>query len=171
VDEWRKIGEETVYRGYRTIVRRRFQLPGSAEADYEVLQNPHTVTVLAVTVAGEVVLARQFRPGPEVTLDELPGGVVDIGEQPLVAAGRELLEETGYEGRLRHAGSSPAGAYATHWRHAFAATDCRRVAPPRGDEPIDVILMPLDDFRRHLRRGRLTDVGAAYQALDALNLL
>jgi ADP-ribose pyrophosphatase len=168
---WRKLGEETVYRGYRHVLRRRFQVAKGHEADFDVLLNPATVAVLALTDRDEVVLARQFRPGPEHVLDELPGGIVDDGEQPIEAARRELLEETGYAGELRAAGSHWAGAYSTHQRHAFAATGCRRVADPAPGEPVEVVLLPLPDFRRHLRRGRLTDVGAAYLALDLLNLL
>jgi ADP-ribose pyrophosphatase len=171
VQAWRKLGEETLHRGYRHVLRRRFQVAKGDEGDYEVLVNPDTVAVLALTEDDEVVLVRQFRPGPEEVLDELPGGVVDDAEQPLDAARRELLEETGFVGELQAAGSHWAGAYSTHERHAFAATGCRRVAEPAADEPVEVVLMPLPEFRRHLRRGRLTDVGAAYVALDLLNLL
>jgi ADP-ribose pyrophosphatase len=171
VQAWRKLDEETVHRGYRHVLRRRFQVANGHEADYEVLVNPDTVAVLALTEQDEIVLARQFRPGPEEVLDELPGGIVDDGEQPLDAARRELLEETGYAGDLLAAGSHWAGAYSTHERHAFAATGCRRVAEPAPGEPVEVVLMPLPEFRRHLRGGRLTDVGAAYLALDLLNLL
>jgi ADP-ribose pyrophosphatase len=171
VRAWRKLDEQSVYRGFRHILRRRFRPPCGLEADFDVLANPDTVAVLALTEQEEVVLVRQFRPGPEQLLDELPGGVVDDGEEPLAAARRELLEETGYTGELRAAGSHWAGAYSTHERHAFAATGCERVADPAPGEPGEVVLIPLPEFRRHLRRGRLTDVGAAYLALDVLNLL
>jgi ADP-ribose pyrophosphatase len=173
VQAWRKLGEETVHRGFRHILRRRFRLPDGHEADFEVLANPDTVAVLALTAQDEVVLVRQYRPGPERVLDELPGGVVDDGEEPLAAARRELLEETGYTGDLRPAGSHWAGAYSTHRRHAFAATGCRCVADPapHAGEAVEVVLMSLPDFRRHLRGGRLNDVAPAYHALELLNLL
>jgi ADP-ribose pyrophosphatase len=171
VRPWRKLSEETAYAGYRRILRRRFALPNGREADFEVLASPDTVAVLALTEAGQVVLVREFRPGPEEVLDELPGGVVDDGETPLDAARRELLEETGYEGHLRPAGSHWRGAYSTHEKHTFVATACHPVAKPAEGEFVEVRLIPLADFREHLRRGRLTDVGCAYLALDVLNLL
>jgi ADP-ribose pyrophosphatase len=129
--------------------------------------------VLAITEADEVILVREFRPGPEELLYELPGGIVDEGETPGDAARRELLEETGYEGDLRAAGTSWAGAYSTHRRHAFVATDCYRVAEPwlEENEAVELALMPFADFRDHIRRGSLTDVAAAYLGLDTLERL
>ena len=43
-------------------------------------------------------------------------------------------------------------------------------APHDGEFP-QVVLMPLVEFREHLRSGELTDVASGYAALDALRLL
>jgi ADP-ribose pyrophosphatase len=170
---WQKLDERPSYAGFRTILTRHFRLPDGREADFDVVSNPDTVAVLALTEAGEVILVREFRPGPERLLYELPGGAVDEGETPEDAARRELLEETGYEGDLRPAGSFWAGAYSTHRRHAFVATDCYRVAELwlEENEAVEVALMPFVDFRGHVRSGELTDVAAAYVGLDALGRL
>ena len=173
VRPWAKLSEGISYAGFRTIVTRRFRLPDDREADFDVVQNPDTVAVVALTEAGEVILVREYRPGPERLLYELPGGAVDDGETPEEAARRELLEETGYEGDLRPAGSYWAGAYSTHRRHAFVATGCYRVAElwPEDAEAVEVALMPFADFRGHVRSGELTDVATAYLGLDALSRL
>jgi 8-oxo-dGTP pyrophosphatase MutT (NUDIX family) len=52
--------------------------------------------ILALTKNGEVVLVKQYRHGVCDVLWELPGGVVEDGEDPTDGARRELLEETGY---------------------------------------------------------------------------
>ena len=173
MDPWRKLAEGTAYSGFRHVLRRRFALGDGHEAEFEILANPDTVAVLAVTEADEVVLVRQFRPGPEELLYELPGGAMDEGEEPADAARRELLEETGYEGNLCPTGSHWAGAYSTHRRHAFVAVDCYRIAEPRPEdnEVVEVSLMPFSAFRAHVRSGQLTDVAAAYLGLDALKRL
>lgn len=63
--------------------------------------------------------------------------------------------------------------YSTMDRYCFVATECEKKAEPKNDENefIEVVLMPLKDFRDHLRGGRLTDVEIGYLGLDYLNLL
>jgi ADP-ribose pyrophosphatase len=169
--QWRKLEERVVYERFRRIVSRRFALPDEQAADFEVTDGPDTVAVLALTEDEQVVLVREFRPGPEELILELPGGLIDPGQTPEEAARRELLEETGYEGEIAHVGSLLVDAYSTFSKHAFIATGCRQVTKPAEGELTEPVLMPLAEFREHLRGGRLTDVDAGYRALDHLGLL
>lgn len=171
MEGWRKLGETVVYDRFRRIVSRSFALPDGSTTEFEVLELSDSAAVLALTPQDEVVLVREFRPGPEAVLLELPGGVVEPGEAPLEAARAELVEETGYTGDLVAVGTVLKDAYATNTKHVFAATGCRRVAEPEEPQLTEPVLMPLAEFRSHLRRGRLTDVDAAYLALDHLALL
>lgn len=170
---WEKLGERRLYDGWRHVLGRTFRLPNGDEREFEVKVEAPTAVVLALRDDGQVVLVREFRPGLEESLLELPGGEIEDGEDPREAARRELLEETGYEGELTDAGTMFDCAYSTRIRHVFVARDCRRVAEPTpddGEAPV-VELVSLDAFREHLRGGRLTDVGPGYLALDRLELL
>jgi ADP-ribose pyrophosphatase len=171
VQAWRKLSETVAYERFRRILNRTFELPTGETADYEILDLDDSVAVLALTASNEVVLVEEFRPGPEAVLLELPGGLVEAGQAPLEAARLELLEETGYEGDLIEIGSVVKGAYSTNLKHVFAARNCRRVAEPDRPELTNPVLMPLEEFREHLRGGRLTDSEVAYRALDELGLL
>ena len=71
---------------------------GGVIPDYFVFEYPNWVNVVAVTTDGQLVLIRQYRHGIAGVHYELCAGVVDPGEDPLVAAQRELLEETGFGG-------------------------------------------------------------------------
>jgi ADP-ribose pyrophosphatase len=84
--------------GYMTVVTNTYRLPDGSVPDWDILAAHDSVAVLAFTSNDEVVLVRQYRPGPNAVLDELPGGMIDAGETPIDAARRELLEETGYRG-------------------------------------------------------------------------
>lgn len=170
---WTKL-EETIHKaGYRSWVDRTYRLPDGTIRVFEIKLEDPIVTVFALTPDMEVILARQFRPGPEEVLMDMPGGVVDPGEAPADAARRELREETGFEGDLIAVAGSFDCAYSTRSRHTFAALDCVKVDDPQLGEGefVDVELMSLEDFRDHLRGGRLTDLESGYLALDALDLL
>ena len=71
---------------------------GGTIPDYFVLEYPDWINVVAVTTDGHLVLIRQYRHGIAGVHYELCAGVVDPGEDPLAAAQRELLEETGFGG-------------------------------------------------------------------------
>jgi ADP-ribose pyrophosphatase len=66
------------------------------EAPYYSLRLPDYAAVVAFTQDQRVLLVRQYRPAVERYTLELPSGLVDAGETPAEAAGRELLEETGH---------------------------------------------------------------------------
>jgi ADP-ribose pyrophosphatase len=65
---------------------------------FSVIDCADWVNVLALTDDRRVVLLRQFRPGINKVCLEIPGGIIDPGEDPCEAAARELAEETGYTG-------------------------------------------------------------------------
>jgi len=169
---WERLDERTIHDGYRRLVARRYRLPDGSEREFELKVEGPTAVVLALTPDERVVLVREFRPGVEEVLLELPGGAIDPGEAAAAAAERELLEETGYAGELAAAGSMLDCAYSTRVRHVFIARGCERVAEPTAeDAQLGVELVTLPAFREHLRAGRFTDVGPGYLALDRLGLL
>lgn len=71
---------------------------GGTIPNYFIFEYPDWVNVVAVTTDGQLVLIRQYRHGIGGVHYELCAGVVDPGEDPMVAAQRELLEETGFGG-------------------------------------------------------------------------
>jgi len=66
-------------------------------APYYSLKMPDYVTIVALTLDGELLLVRQYRPAVERETLELPSGHVELSEPPEASARRELLEETGYQ--------------------------------------------------------------------------
>jgi ADP-ribose pyrophosphatase len=171
VQPWRKLDEETVYARYRRVLSKRFQLPSGDVVEYEVKDEDDMVAVLALTETREVVLVRQFRPGPEAVLLELPAGVVDAGAEPAETAASELLEETGYAGRIEPAGTMLEEGYSNRRKFVFVAHACRREREPEDPSLTEPVIVTLADLRSHLRGGRIADVDAGYLALDHLGLL
>lgn len=105
---------------------------------------------------------------------EVPGGVLDDGEQPEQAGRRELLEETGYESddwRLL-AVVRPNPAFLDNVCYHYLAQRARKVAEPRPDEGEDIAveLVPVEDLAAMLRAGDIDHalvVSALVRVLDA----
>jgi 8-oxo-dGTP pyrophosphatase MutT (NUDIX family) len=121
------------------------------------IESPAWVNVVALTDQNELVMVKQFRQGSRAVTLEIPGGLVDPGETPAVAAARELLEETGFRaGRLTSLGSiNPNPALFTNRCHMQVAHNCVRVTEIQNSatEETVVELLPLAELHEVLRNG------------------
>lgn len=175
IKPWTEISREVFFQKYgRKIDKVIFKLPDGSESDFYLTgQNGRVVCVLALTPQNEVILVKQFRPGPQKILLDLPGGAANQDETPLEAISRELLEETGYAGNLEFVTKSIVDAYSGATRFHFVAKNCDKVQEifNSNTEITEVELMTIDSFKKHLRTGQLCDVDTGYYGLDYLKLL
>ncbi len=171
---WVSLGRELLAetRIYR-VFSERFRSPRTGvEGTYSVIDSPDWVNVVALDKLGNMVLIRQFRFGTgEITL-EVPGGMVDPGEDARATAERELREETGYAcERLTPLGfieSNPA--ILNNRTHMFLAEGCECIGALSLDEgeDIEVVLVPVSEVFELLRTGVITHalVAVALQRFD-----
>jgi ADP-ribose pyrophosphatase len=117
------------------------------------------VTIVALTKQNEILLIRQYRHGAGKILLELPGGGVNGNEEPLAAAKRELLEETGYtsDDIIEVGRVSPNPASHTNLMYAFLALNAEKAGDQCLDETeeIEVFPTPLDEVIVMARNGEL----------------
>lgn len=134
---WRRHSSETVFRHRLFELRRELHASGEDDERREalVLEAPRWVNVVPVLPDGSVVLVRQWRFGIGAPTLELPGGMVEAGEEPALAAARELEEETGYRaGSLELLGEvEPNPAFLSNRCATYLARELVRVGEPAGD--------------------------------------
>jgi ADP-ribose pyrophosphatase len=121
---------------------------------------PDWVNVVALTDDDRLIMIRQFRFGTWSNELEIPGGMLDEGEDGLTAAARELEEETGF--RPRHIVpigiTEPNPAIQNNRLHHFLATGCTKVhdGEPDEAEDIEVLLVPRSRVDDLVLKGELS---------------
>ncbi len=128
--------------------------------DFVVVHAPDWVNVIAHTVDDRLVLVNQFRYGIDAFSWEIPGGVIEPGEDPVEAGVRELLEETGYAGASARllASVHPNPAFMDNRCHLVLVENCRLVAPPAwdADEELETAAVPVAEVYARARTGGIT---------------
>ncbi len=138
---------------------------------FYLLDFPNWVNVVAVTPEQEMVFIRQYRYGSDRVELEIPGGVVEPGEDAVAAGCRELMEECGYAGEKgRLIGRvNPNPAIQQNSCSTVLVENARLAGEQQMDEmeDIEVLLMPVDKVLQDLQSGKLPiDHGLVLNALS-----
>lgn len=118
--------------------------------------NGDAVVIIPITTDGNFVMIVESRPNTQTTVAlEFPAGMVDEGEEPTVAAKRELLEETGYEADA---------IYELEWHYqdqgcskatirTYIAEGCRKIQEKQlsGGERLEYVEMTYDEILSTLK--------------------
>ncbi|MEO0054746.1 MAG: hypothetical protein RLZZ50_693 [Verrucomicrobiota bacterium] len=128
--------------------------------DFVVVDAPDWVNVLAHTADDRLVLVKQFRYGIDAFSWEIPGGVIERGEDPVAAGVRELLEETGYAGENARllASVHPNPAFMSNRCHLVLVENCRpaREVEWDADEELEIAAVPVPEVYARARSGGIT---------------
>ena len=161
IEKWKLLSSQyVVKRPWLTARCDKVQLPnGRIVPEYYVLEYPTWVNVIAITDEGKYLMVEQYRHGLQGVFMELVAGVVEQGEEPLEAAKRELLEETGYSGGkwelLSVLSQNPTST--NNLTYSFVAIGVKKVAGQSLDETEDVEVkeMTEEEVRQMLARDKM----------------
>jgi len=165
---WRSLGRELMLSAapWLEVYREQVELPsGRVIPDFYNIVLPAFAVVVPWTENGEVVLVRGYKHGVGRINLSPPAGLIEAHEEPLTAAKRELLEETGYTaddwqslGHFVTDGNRGCGTM-----HLFAAHLARPVRAPQEDESevLRVELMSQPELLAALRRGEVGNLAGA----------
>ena len=157
---WKTLSSEyLIRRPWLTARRDCVALPDGRENDeYYVLEYPEWVNVIAETTDGRMILERQYRHALDVVSTEICAGVVEQGEDPLHAAKRELMEETGFGGGTwtKLMTLSPNPSTMTNLCHSFLARGVVKTGNQCLDatEDLEFLLVPREEVRKMLLEGK-----------------
>lgn len=161
IKKWKTLESEyLIRRPWLTARRDKVQLPsGTVHPEYYILEYPSWVNVIAVTVDGQFLMVEQYRHGLQDVFTEIVAGVMEDGEEPIEAAKRELMEETGY-GKgdwklLTVLSQNPSTT--TNLTYCFLATGVEPVSTQHLDatEDIEIRLLSEDEVKAMLLNDEL----------------
>ena len=168
---WSRTNSHYLFQSRWYAVRQDALISSEGKAiTYTVVEHPGFVVIVPLLPDGRVVMERIHRyPLQRVAL-ECPSGSLD-GEEPEVAARRELEEETGYRaGRLRWLGTyAGSSGISDEEFSVFLALDVSADGVLRREitEDIEIELIPLADLRAMTLHGEITDAPSALAILLA----
>jgi len=162
ITQWKTISATEILKAYIfKYFKIRRQSPTNAKVgEFDVIECLNWVNVVAITPDKKMVLIKQYRQGTDQVTIEIPGGAVHRGEDPKLAAIRELREESGYtSNNWVHIGRLDANpAFMTNYCDTFLAIDAIKTHELELDpfEEIEVELHGVEEISEMVKSGTIT---------------
>ena len=171
---WTVRGERPIYESeWVTVGLADISQPsGDSFEHHTVTLPPAAMTVVLDDRATQVLMAWRHRFVPDLWNWELPGGLLDEGEEPAVTAAREVEEETGYRPRaVEHLVTfEPMVGTVRSAHHVFLARGAELVADPTEVNEGKFEWLPLADIPNLIAKGKIVNSGSLVGLLHVLAL-
>ena len=152
IKKWKLLKQEVAFSSdFISVYKESLKRPDNHIVDdYFSVKRRDAVFIIALTKEQQIPLVFQYKNGVKDLIWELPAGFIDDNEEPLVAAKRELLEETGFEAENYQylASFSPNPSLSSNKNHVFLAFNAEKVSEQKLDdnEEIETKLFLLEDL-------------------------
>ncbi len=151
IKPWEGLGihYEKDYHLFKVKIEQRKHPISNQIGNFVLLDSADWVNIIPITSKNELVVIRQFRHGTSTITTEIPGGLVEAGEDVRIAAKRECIEETGYssQSEAKYLGFVyPNPAFLTNKCHTFLWENCELTQSQKLDEfeDIEVVTIPIE---------------------------
>ncbi|MCG5460017.1 NUDIX domain-containing protein [Micromonospora sp. PSH03] len=169
---WRILGERTVYEDrWLRLDLVDVEPPGLEPFAHHVVRLDRVAVVAVLDEHDRVLMLRRYRFIPGETRWELPGGIVEPGEEAVAAASREAEEETGWRpsSLTRVVAYQPMIGMVDSPHEIFVGRGATYVGPPTdAEEAGRVEWVPLSDMPDLMARGELAGSGTLVAILHVI---
>jgi len=148
------------FRIFSTVWLKRRHPEDGREGNFVVLRSPDWVNIIPVTDEGKIVMIEQYRHGADDLTLEIPGGLIDPGEDSRMAGQRECTEETGYESSSeaeKMAEIQPNPAFLDNICYTYVWRGCKKTSVQKLDEHEDISVKEytVDEIKKMIKSGKI----------------
>ena len=163
IQQWKTLSSEVVFEAkhWFKVIQDTVKLPNNRIVDdYYRIEALDYVLIYARSNNGKVLIERQYKHGLGKITTTFPAGFIDKNEQPLSAAKRELLEETGFQAKIwKQIGTFILDGTRNYGKaHYFIAENLEYIAEPiKSDmEELQVSFLSIDELLSEVAQGELS---------------
>lgn len=160
MSQWKIISQKSILKAkFFEIKEQEVLLPNNTKHKYEIVERRSTVDIFPLTDKYDIYLISQYRPIFKKRVLEAVAGHIEMGETSLIAAKRELKEETGMSGsQWEEIGRIQTSASVVkHTAHLFIARDLEEGKPsPDAGEDIMLVKLSLKEAVEKVMTGEIT---------------
>lgn len=136
---------------------------------FEKIKRDDTALIIPVTPEGKIILVREEQPGKKPFITTV-GGRIEEGEEPLAAAARELMEETGYSSSEWSLLSAKQPYSKMEWAvYTFIAKGATKTGEQNLDagEKIETMEVSFEEFVEVVFKPEFDDIALKQQLIEA----
>ena len=152
VKNWDKVSSKFLIENKIFKLREDKVISPKKESEHSVwvMDSPDWINIIPITENNEVILVNQHRFGTEQLTLEIPGGMVDEGEEPMAAAIRELSEETGYTSSeiIKIGMVEPNPAIMSNYTYSYLALNVKQTDEQKLDGMEDIEIIKKNSYLR-----------------------
>ena len=136
------------------------ELENQKYAKREIVEHKSASAIVAITEKNELLLVKQYRKAVEDFLYEIPAGILNIAEEPIECALRELREETGFEAKkiekIYEFYTSPG--FSNEKVYLFKAEELTFISTNFDeDECVETFAVTREEAKKMIETGRIMD--------------
>ncbi|MCX8094646.1 MAG: NUDIX hydrolase [Caldisericia bacterium] len=162
----KKLSENLVFDGKLIkVIERKVIVNENKETYREIVIHPGAVGIIPITNDKNLILVKQYRSPFEKELLEIPAGKLKKGEDPLVCAQRELMEETGFTGEFKKIGTfSTSPGFTNEIIHIFLCKNAYFISDEfkHEGEIEKVVKLTIEEAYNLLLKGDIEDLKTAF---------
>jgi ADP-ribose pyrophosphatase len=146
-------------------------LPNGSQSTREVVEHAEDVAIVALDDKNNIIMVKQYRKPVEKVLMEIPAGIMEINEEPLLSAKRELKEETGFSADHweKILGYFTTPGFTDEYIHVYLARGLTEGELNLDeDEFVETVRLPLEEAGRMITTGEIVDGKSIIGILSAI---